>query len=233
VAASRIEMRHSTRFLFLSALAVVLVACGDDDPVEPMVSVRPHTEAGLLDSLEGIYRGQEGGAYADLLAEDFRFYFDPDTRDREQLPEFWDRPTDSLHTARLLGSEYVIEVKINLTINQQPQAVSGEPRWSKLVVDDAFLEVLLGGTEEFPDGITLQIDGQAHSFFFRRGRTEGDTLAASSTADNLYFVKWQDHGQFLVSSSDRTLTRVTTWGGIKTLFRDVELSKRDAVMTPN
>jgi hypothetical protein len=214
-------MKSKARFWFLLACPAFLFGCGDDD-VQPVVErQRPATEAAMLDTLEVNYRLHQEDFYADLLADDFRFYFDPVTRERESLPEFWDRTTDSTQTALLLGSEELVGVKINLTFNLPPQDVPGKPRWKTVTVGDTFLEIELGPTDEFEEGVTLLVDGQVQKFFFRRGRTEADTLEASATANDLYMVEWRDMGPSFGSLqfNSRPLAQSTTWSGIKSLFR--------------
>jgi hypothetical protein len=113
-------------------------------------------------------------------------------------------------------------VEVELAFNPTPQEVPGKARWTRVDVSDSFIQVEIGPQEEYPDGVTLLVDGQTNSFFFRRGRTEGDTLAASATANNLYVVEWRDRGAgFQVLSMDRgslPFSRNTTWSAIKTLF---------------
>ena len=215
-------MKSSIRFWFLLACTAFLAGCGDDDERPVVERQRPATEAAMLDTLEVNYKFRQGDLYAELLADDFRFYFDPITQEIENLPEFWDRTTDSTQTAQLLGAEDLLGVKINLTFNATPQDVPGKPRWQTITVGDPFLEIEIGPTDEFEEGVTLLVDGQVQKFFFRRGRTEADTLEASPTADDLYMVEWRDMGHFFgsIRSGSRPLALSTTWGGIKARFSD-------------
>lgn len=214
-------MKGTFRFWFLLAFPAFLLGCGDDDERPVAERQRPATEAAILDTLEVNYRLQQTDFYADLLADDFRFYLDPITREREQLPEFWDRMTDSTQTAKLFGAEELIGVKINLTFNSVPQPVSGKPHWTYIDVGDTFIEVELGPTEEFEDGVTILVDGQVQRFIFRKGRTEADTLAVSPTAKNIYIVEWRDRGISFnpqAGAGSRLLSEASTWTRIKVLF---------------
>jgi hypothetical protein len=210
-------------------MSVFVVACGDDQDQQPVERVRPETEAEILEALQTDYKFQDNEHYAELLADDFRFYFDPVTREIEDLPEFWERATDSLQTARLLRSADLIGVKIKLTFGPTPQEVPGRPRWTNINVVDTFLEVELGPTDEYPDGVTLLVDGQINRFYFRKGRTEGDTLATSATAENLYIAEWRDSGDSLpfrsVTSKSEPLNRSTSWGSIKSRFSETLTSR--------
>jgi hypothetical protein len=111
-------------------------------------------------------------------------------------------------------------VKIKLTFGQTPQEVPGKARWTSINVVDTFLEFELGATVEYPDGVTLLVDGQVNKFYFRKGWTEGDTLAASATADNLYIVEWRDLGpnRFGQNFASQPRSIQNTWGSIKAIF---------------
>jgi hypothetical protein len=114
-----------------------------------------------------------------------------------------------------------MDVSIDLTLGPVLSDVPGHPRWTRVDVNDTFLEVVLTPTDEFPDGFTLQIDGQVQSFWFRKGRAEDDTLSTSLTAENLYIVEWRDRGanSGSLNSQSAPLSIQNTWGRIKTLFR--------------
>jgi hypothetical protein len=214
-------MRSHTRLLFILGLTAILPGCGDDDERPVVERQRPATEAAMLDTLEVNYRLQQEDFYAELLADDFRFYPDPISQERENLPEFWDRATDSTQTAKLFVAEELKGVKINLTFNSVPQPVSGKPHWTYIDVGDTFIEVELGPTEEFVEGVTILVDGQVQRFFFRKGRTEADTLAVSPTAENIYIVEWWDRGAPVsrqAGPGSRPLSVNSTWTSIKTLF---------------
>jgi hypothetical protein len=173
-------------------MSPIIVGCGNEE-AGPIDS-GGRNPRDILRNLEASYKFKNYEAYANLLADDFRFYPEPETREREQLPEYFDRLTDSLLTMRLLASDDLLDVKIALTFNPTPLYVPGKPGWLRLDVLDTFLEAEFPATDEFPQGLTLHVDGHVQQFYFRKGRSEEDTLVTSPTAEDYYIVEWHDKG---------------------------------------
>ena len=215
-------MNLTLSFCLVLLMALLVGPCGNDEVVPIDIDDWEISEPRTLQNLQVAFRFRNIEEYARLLSDDFRFYPDPQTREREQLPEFWDRSTDSLLTGLLLKSEQLDGVKIKLTFNSTPRPVPGKPRWVKIDVLDTFLEVTLRPSEEFEEGVTLLVDGQVNQFYFRRGRTEGDTLSTSSTAGLIYIVEWHDRGAPAASNSRALETLEFTWSSLKSLFRPAE-----------
>jgi hypothetical protein len=204
------------RFFLAVVATLMLAACEADDPL-----VTPEEQ--ILVDLQAAYRFRNIEQYGQFLADDFRFYRDPATGTPEQFPLSWGRFSDSLLTNNLMGSEEVVGVKIMLTFYPTPREVPGKVRWTNIDVVDTFLEVELLPTAEFEDGVTLLVDGQVNRFYFRKGRTEADTLATSSTAAKYYIVEWRDMGLpmgGIASQSHPAVipTVIATWSRIKTLI---------------
>jgi hypothetical protein len=181
----------------IAALVAFGVGCTDTvPPVDGEVYLDQTSPDNVLINLQTSYKFRNIEEYAKLLADDFLFFFDPVTQEREQLPEFWNRFTDSVQTDRLFNSPDLIGTKIKLTYDKTPREVneSGREHWVYIDVGDTFLEVELGPTEEFEEGVTLLVDGQTNRFYFRKGRTEADTLAESATSQLYYITEWKDRG---------------------------------------
>jgi len=208
--------------LLLAAMVLSLAACGDETdhicheanpPIECVLKA-PTSEANLLDNLQAAYEYRDVAAYSDLLADDFRFYFDPDTRSSNNLPEFWNSDTDSTQTGRLFTSTKVSEIRVNLTFNRTAVPDS-RPGWSYIIVQDTFLEVDQIPDQSEPEGITFRVDGQIQKFYFRKGKSPADTLATSATAQRYYIVEWRDFGFGTGALASSAAVRPNTWGQIK------------------
>lgn len=181
----------------IAALVAFGVGCTtEEDPGGGEVYFDQTSPKNVLENLQTSYKYRNIDKYAVLLAEDFLFFFDPITQEREQLPPFWNRFTDSVQTNRLFSSPDLIGTKIKLTYNPTPLTVneSGREHWVYIDVADTFLEVELGPTEEFEDGVTLLVDGQVNRFYFRKGRTEADSLVESPTSQLYFITEWRDRG---------------------------------------
>jgi hypothetical protein len=203
-------------------MSLAFVGCQDDKPIEDFEFYDAAiAERHVLKNLQTAYEYRNVEQYSVLLADDFRFYFESETREREQLPEFWNRFTDSVQTRNLLHSFDLTDLKVKLTFDGTPRSVPGKPGWTNIDVVDTFLEIELGSNDDFPDGVTLLLDGQVNRFYFRKGRTETDTLATSPTSSLYHVVEWRDLGSPSGALSGKAGPTVTpwTWSHIKTLFK--------------
>jgi hypothetical protein len=207
-------MKGKPRFWFLlacsafMAIGLFLTACDGD--MEP--SSEQDTEADILVALRENYEERDSHQYPGLLADDFRFYLHPRTMEQEHLPEFWDRASDSLHTALLFSSPELISLNLDLAFD--PHAYPDPDKQRQTTIDAfAYLELEIITNHQTGETAVLRLRGQAQRFLFRRGRTEADTLAASPTANTFYLVEWRDLG----SSPLQIL--FTTWSDIKNLVR--------------
>jgi len=168
----------------------------------------PTSEANLLHNLEVAYEYQDIDAFADLLADDFRFYSDVD----DQLPVFWNRDGEVEQTECLFDSPEYADIRVNLTFFPTPETVTGSPELSLIHVQDTLLEVDVPPSSEEPDGMTLRVDGQIQKFYFRKGRTPDDV------SERYYIVEWRDLGfgaGAIQNAGSTPLVENTTWGEIK------------------
>ena len=146
--------------------------------------------ANVVKLLQESYKQRNPVNYAKLLASDFQFWFDPATRPGS-VPEFWTRLQDSTGTANLFAAEDVSDIRIELTYGSDvPDNTIGHDKWRKIRVTDTFLEV--DKVPQSGEVITLRVDGDVQDFYFRKGRTPGDTLASSPTGKLWYLVEWRD-----------------------------------------
>jgi hypothetical protein len=194
--------------------------CDDCDSYAPDFPDQT-SPANDLKKLQTAYQRRDPIAYAELLADDFRFYFDPATRDEYNLPEFWTRLEDSTCTANLFASDEISELRLSvLEYDPAPEVVSepGREAWRLIRVPDQKLEVDQKPRPGEPEGITYVIHGQRHDFYFRKGRSPGDTLASPSS--QLWFiVEWRDSGRPLEAQvPDPAAVATTTWSELKVLF---------------
>ena len=220
------------RALFRSLFAgwvvapVVLVSflalgCSDDDgDTEESPYLAPTSTANVLYNFQVAYREQDSEAYAGLLADDFRFYFDPVTRDQLGI-ESWTKSEDALQTGGLFDAPEVtkIVIELNYPTDDQPATGAGRESWRLRRVTDVYLDVDFAPAGQ-PE-TTFRVENQPQDFYFRQGRSAADTLASSPTADDWYLVEWRDHG-----TSRAVLDRLpvlskesSTWSSLKALIR--------------
>lgn len=160
--------------------------------------------------------------YASLLAGDFQFWFDPDTRP-STVPDFWTRQQDSTGTGNLFAASDVSDIRIRLTYGTSTwDNTLGHAGWRKIRVTDTFLEV----DKVPPTGevVTLRVDGDVQDFYFRRGRTPADTLATSPTARLWYLVEWRDLARLsgpgrLDERGAAAARPMNLWGSLKENYR--------------
>jgi hypothetical protein len=205
--------------LFLFALCSVLLCSCDADPsFPPPPYTYGNTPDLILKDFQTAWKLRDVERYAELLSDDFRFYFDPDTRADKGLPEFWDRGTDSTQVGKLFSSTEVNDIRIMMMYSPTPITDPAKPDWELINVGDEFLEVELRPQPGQVEGITIVVDGEIQKFYFRKGRTEADTLASSTTSSKYYIVEWHDMGVQL-AVSDHLMSMPATWGMVKNLFR--------------
>jgi hypothetical protein len=215
-------MKASFKSLALVGLATLMTAgCGGDkNPAGPDLT----TVEGVLESLQESYRRQNPGAYEDLLADDFRFYLEPNVAMDRGYPLYLTRAQDIATTTALLTSSRVEDIRIEIEHDEITAANElGRESWLRGPITDAALEVDLSPDEGEFEGTTLSIRGQTQTIYLRKGRNPGDTLPASDTADRYYIVEWYDHGSpddfAPVPPGDDILPTVPmTWSTLKMEF---------------
>ena len=212
--------------LMVASVLLLMAGCGDDDKESgPAPYPSQTSQANVMAAFQRAWNEKNFDEYSKLLAEDFQFYFDPQTRMAKQLPLFWTRLQDSSRVARLFSSDRVADISLRLTFQTEFKAdtLSAHSRWTYIDVLDVFLDVDLAPTPEDPEGVTYRVEDQRQRFYFRTGITQADTLATSATASLYYMVGWIDYGIESLSASGGNRPaagQMTSWSGIKTLFDD-------------
>jgi hypothetical protein len=215
-------MFHRLFCAMLLGLSPILAGCASDDdtcdscPPDPGYVAQTSPD-NVLNKFQASYRARDINAYAELLAEDFRFFFDPATRNDLGI-ESWDAGQDSAATGALFESPVVTDITINLMYPAGDDTVTGagRERWRHKRVTEVFLDV-----DVQPTGgelTTYRVENQTQDFYFRQGRTPADTLESSPTADDWYLVEWRDRGTSSTLTPGRlTASEATSWSGIKAL----------------
>jgi hypothetical protein len=223
-------MRASRIFTVLLIGFVGLgLGCGSDhNPTGPDLT----TSAGVMKALETAYSRKDRDAYAALLAEDFRFYFENDTRAEFDLPEFWTLPDELSATQKIFSSTRLRTVDIELSYTDAvPANEVDRETWLRSSVTDTHLELALAAGGSELEETTLIIDGQAQLLYLRKGKNPADTLATSATSDRLYIVEWHDQGTVEAAitltpkstavEQEPVPVRSLTWSGLKMYFKNV------------
>ncbi len=212
------------RSLLTLVTMILMSGCGDDPAKpDPSAYLDASSPENVLENLQTAYKLRESMPYADLLADDFRFYFDEGTRQQNgSLPEYWERSEDAAQTGALFASDQVTDIRVDLRHGAaEPVTVAGRESWLRIRVTDTFLEVDLKPQPGELEGLTLRVDGQQNDFYFRKGKSAADTLSGSATAQFYHLVEWRDFGVGRSAAPD-VLIESTTWGRIKALYRKGE-----------
>jgi hypothetical protein len=217
---------HVTRRLAPALLALFLLACSDDDSQEEEqdLYLNGNTPSILLQNLQRAWIHRDIEYYETLFSDDYRFYFAPSAIEQDpQLPEYWTRAEEVESVGQLFASENISDIRLSvMEYDPVPEPVNepGLGHWLLIKMTDEKLEIEQRPLPGQNEGITLLVDGQPQHFYFRKGKTEADTLASSPTSAKYYIVRWEDLGQ---GSSDflgvRTATMPTTWGSIKSAYK--------------
>lgn len=186
------------------------------------------TPTRVVEGLVCAYKIADCAGYANLLAQDFQFWFDPVTRPAG-VPEFWTRDADSTASCRLLGDNQIRTLLITLTYGDEfPDTQAGHEGWRRIRVTNTQIEADLllnnGGT------LSYVVEGDVQDLYFRRGRTPADTLAGSPTAGKWYLVEWHDLGLPAPTTAGTSAAAPTprglaptvlplTWGQLKAVYR--------------
>ena len=217
-------MRQLAGLMAVSVFALVMTGCsestgGDPDPDPYLARTSPDN---VLNNFQVAWRTRDIDRYSQLLAEDYRFYFDNRTRVDKGLPPFWTTAEESTQVGKLFNSQRVADIAIALKWppgTAHPVTESGRENWVYLDVFDVSLDVDMAPTDSNPEGITYRVEDQKQRYYFRRGRAEpaapGDTL--------FYLAEWRDFGTVGLSApggSQTTIAEPPTWGRVKTLIND-------------
>jgi len=167
--------------------------------------VSPTVPENLLYNLQVSYRNREIEHYAQLLAPELIFQFQPiDANDIGT--QFWTRDQDSKGTRALLTTTLVSEIRINLTYSGRDTTINfpGTPLDSlKIRIITTDLQV------DQTDGITWVVTDQ-QDLFFRKG------LPAKAENPNYWWIyEWDD---LPTLSAPAIAVRSITWGSLKARY---------------
>lgn len=209
--------------VFLLMLTLYLVAGCSDTEKQVIIDPPPPTDrlqpSDVVTALVYSYKHRDTVEYSRILASDFQFWFDPDTRP-DNVPEFWTRLQDSTGTGNLFRATDVTDIRITLTYGADvADNTIGHRGWRKIRVTDTFLEV-----DKVPpvgEVLTLRVDGDVQDFYLRKGRTPADTLASSPTSKQWYLVEWHDLARLSAlkeAGATPAASQPTTWSRFKALY---------------
>lgn len=208
--------RTLTMALLLATVAGT-AGCSKAKPTAPDLAPSPRLKpSDVVDALQWAYKHRDPVVYGKLLGSDFQFWFDPASRP-DNVPEFWTQLQDSTATGNLLRAANVSDVRITLTFGADvPVTGAGRERWRKIRVTNTFLEVDIVPPEG--EVITYRVSGDVHDFYLRQGRSPGDTLTSSSTANEWFLVEWHDLARLAVNAAGpprSAVAQLSTWSGLK------------------
>jgi len=196
--------RAAFGFLALTAPLCLLVTSCNDDTVSPPPPPDLSTPEAVVEQLQFAYGERDIEAYADLLAPEFQFYFQP--IDVAGLGvEYWNADQDSTGTGALFGTNQVSSILIDLTYGppQVPTEVGFDPDVRKIRLTGVQMEVnLINGT-------TLLVT-DTQDMYFRPGRE-----ANGESPDRWYLLEWRD---LPPASAPKPQVAPITWGFIKAAF---------------
>jgi hypothetical protein len=217
---------HVTRRLAPALLTLFLLACSDDakeEEEDPYLN--GNTPTILLQNLQRAWIHRDIEYYETLFSDDYRFYFAPSAIEQDpQLPEYWTRAEEVESVGQLFASEHISDIRLSvLEYDPVPEPVNepGLEHWLLIKITDEQLEIEQEPLPGQNEGITFFVNGQPQHFYFRKGKTEADTLTSSATSAKYYIVRWEDLGQ---GGSDflgvHTASEGTTWGNVKALYNN-------------
>jgi hypothetical protein len=178
-------LRISRVFLPVLLLVAPLAGCIFDPKTEPPPPPRneyaqPTAPESLVVNLQVSYRRQEIDKYADLLATDFRFFFQP--VDQAQNGESWNADQDSTGTDALFRTPEVSTIRIELVHGpaEEPTEIGFDPDVLKIRINNVQLEV------DQVSGTTLLVT-DVQDMYFRPGRD-----AFGEDPERYYILEWRD-----------------------------------------
>ena len=208
-------------------VSLLLIACGGDgqEPETRNEYLNGNTPASLLEDFRRTWQYQDIDHYATLFSDDYAFYFDPETlAQNPTLPTFWGRDEDVESVGQLFASEEISDIRLMvLEYDPVPEPVEdvGREDWLLIRVTDEKLEIDIRPLPGENEGTTILIEGQLQHFYFRKGKTEADTLASSPTSGKYYIVRWEDFGRRgFHGFGGLTAIESVTWSRVKALYGD-------------
>jgi hypothetical protein len=206
-------------------LSLVLLGCSEDEFINvdaPNEYLNGNTPATILEDFRRSWVNRDIEHYATLFADDFAFYFDPSTlEENPTLPTFWGRDAELEAVGNLFASEDITDIRLQLTYDPVPVPVEelGREGWLRIIVTVEKFEIDRWPQPGEEEGTTILVEGQEIQFYFRKGKTEDDTLASSATSGKYFIVRWEDFGIPGATSIFSNATVPATWGRVKAMFR--------------
>ena len=200
------------RVLSFLLLAVGLMGC-DDDVVEPPCGdlcpsspySSPTAPESLITNLQVSYRNREIEHYAELLAPEFIFKFQPIDANDIGTP-FWTRDQDSTGTRALLTTPEVSDIRLNLIHGGRDQTIDTTPPVDSLKIRIITTDLQVDQT----DGTTWVVNDQ-QDFFFRQGK------AINGEDPTHWFIyEWDDLPS--LASPRPFVVKSITWGKVKSRY---------------
>jgi hypothetical protein len=166
---------------------------------------RPTAPESLITNLQVSYKYREIEHYADLLAPEFIFKFQPIDANDIGMP-FWTRDQDSTGTRALLMTTFVSDIRINLIYGHRDSSVNMAPPVDSLKIRLLTTDLQVDQT----DGTTWVVEDQ-QDLFFRKGREQ-----SGENPDYWFIYEWDDLPS--VSSAGLGGPGTTTWGRLKARY---------------
>jgi hypothetical protein len=173
----------------------------------------------VVQNLVTAYENRDTEAYADLLAPEFRFYFQERDVPRDLDRDYWIRSEDSGHTGSLFGAREVRDITVHLDYGPatDPTELDKPPGTKKIhltarvEVDDRY-------------GTAYLADGDFEDLFFRKGLLQN----AGEDTTLWYLFEWRDirnpsrngaaPGDAGETAGTPAPVQSITWGLIKQLY---------------
>jgi hypothetical protein len=179
----------------LALITLVAGGCGEDNPLSGHTAspyLSQSLPANVVSNLVTAYQRQDIAGYTALLADDYQFYFDEDTRTTHHLPVFWTRLDDSIAVCGLFNDPDITGIRVELQHGLPYWGLEvGREQWMHVDVSGGFVEIDCSPTPAHPQGQTRRFEVGLQHLSLRRGRTVADTdTTTSETARAWYIVEW-------------------------------------------
>ncbi len=182
-----------------------MTGCNDDvvDIGDPCFGcpLSPTTPENLIANLQASYRNREIEHYAELLAPEFIFKFQPLDANVIGTP-FWTRDQDSTGTRALLTTTEVSDIRIDLIYGGRDSSFDMSPPVDSLKIRIITTDLQVDQT----DGTTWIVTDQ-QDLFFRQG-----IEANGESPIHWWIYEWDDLPSL---ASPRPLVKMSSWGNLK------------------
>lgn len=182
-------MKRATLMVVAATLLAVLAwGCGEDPtctncPLPDLLYLPQTSPANVVNNLATSWEHRHIEPYANLLAPDFRFYFQQSDLPPGLQRDYWNRDEDSTGTGGLFGATaQVLSISVELgTFAVEDSVRVDQPDVKRIRLTRSKLEV------KQSNGVTFQVEGYTQEFYFRKGRSEEGT-----DPTRWYIFEWHD-----------------------------------------